>query len=102
MILCCGDALIDMIPTTGASGRPAWAAHPGGAVFNTAVALGRLKASAGLLTGLSTDGFGTMLKTALEIAGVDCALSVSTERKTTPAFVTLSNGQAAHRFHDAG
>jgi fructokinase len=102
MILCCGDALIDMIPTAGAPGRPAWAAYPGGAVFNTALALGRLEVPAGLLTGLSTDGFGAMLRGALEQAGVDCSLSVATDRKTTLAFVTLSDGHATYSFHDEG
>lgn len=38
MILCAGEALIDMIPN--ADG--AYAPHVGGAVLNTAVALGRL------------------------------------------------------------
>ena len=100
MILCCGDALIDMLPADGSPDHPAWAAYPGGAVFNTAVALGRLEAPAGLLTGLSTDSFGAMLRAALEAAGVDCRLSVATDRKTTLAFVTLSDGNAAYSFHD--
>ena len=37
MILCCGEALIDLIPN-GPTREP----HVGGAVLNTAVALGRL------------------------------------------------------------
>ena len=102
MILCCGEALIDMIPTPGAGDRPAWAAYPGGAVFNTALALGRLQAPAGLLTGLSSDLFGEMLRAALVEAGVDPSPSIRTERKTTLAFVTLRDGQASYSFHDAG
>ena len=102
MILCCGDALIDMIPAADDDGRPAWAAYPGGAVFNTAVALGRLETPAGLLTGLSSDGFGAMLRAALAAAGVDWGLSVATDRKTTLAFVTLRDGHAAYSFHDEG
>ena len=38
MILCAGEALIDMIPNPGGAYVP----HVGGAVLNTAVALGRL------------------------------------------------------------
>lgn len=102
MILCCGDALIDMLPVVGAPGHPAWAAYPGGAVFNTAIALGRLEAPAGLLTGLSADGFGAMLRASLEAACVDWRLSVATDRKTTLAFVTLSDGHASYSFHDEG
>ena len=48
MILCCGEALIDMIPTPTGTGRDGFVPHPGGAVFNTAIALGRLGARAGL------------------------------------------------------
>ena len=47
MILCCGEALIDMLPRTTTQGEPAFAPYVGGAVFNTAIALGRLGAPAG-------------------------------------------------------
>ncbi|TIR44575.1 MAG: carbohydrate kinase, partial [Mesorhizobium sp.] len=53
MILCCGEALIDMLPRTTAEGEAAFAPYVGGAVFNTAVALGRLGAPAGFFSGLS-------------------------------------------------
>mgnify|MGYP006278005179 CR=1 FL=1 len=102
MILCCGDALIDMLPVDRPDPVPAWAAHPGGAVFNTAIALGRLGVPVGLMTGLSTDGFGAMLRDALQRGGVDPALSVTSVRKTTLAFVSLDDGQATYSFHDAG
>jgi len=35
MILCCGEALIDMIPTPTLSGRDGFVPHTGGAVFKT-------------------------------------------------------------------
>lgn len=62
MILCCREALIDMIPASTVSGRAGFIPHSGGAVFNTAIALGRLGARAGMLTGLSSDFFGQQLK----------------------------------------
>ena len=37
MILCCGEALIDMLPRTSEQGEEAFAPYPGGAVFNTAI-----------------------------------------------------------------
>ena len=58
MILCCGECLIDMLPRESAAGEPAFAPYAGGAVFNTAIALGRLGAPAGFFGGLSTDLFG--------------------------------------------
>ena len=42
MILCCGEALIDMLPAQTSDGQEAFVPVPGGAVFNTAIALGRL------------------------------------------------------------
>jgi len=91
MIYCCGEALIDMIPETTMSG---------GAVFNTAIALGRLGAAAGMVTGLSTDVFGRQLTEALTASRVQTARVIRADRPTTLAFVTLNNGQASYAFFD--
>ena len=100
MILCCGEALIDMLPRQMADGARAFAPFPGGAVFNTAIALGRLGAPAGLLSGISTDLFGRMLVEALERSGVDARLALRSDRPTTLAFVELAGGQARYEFYD--
>lgn len=100
MILCCGEALIDMLPRETRDGEPAFAPYPGGAVFNTAVALGRLGAPAGFFGGLSRDLFGRMLEDALRAAGVDPSLAPRSDRPTTLAFVTLTGGQAQYAFYD--
>ena len=100
MILSCGEALIDMLPRTSAAGEPAFAPYPGGAVFNTAIALGRLGAPAGFLSGLSTDLFGQMLEASLAASGVDTSLAIRSARPTTLAFVRLVNGQASYAFYD--
>ncbi len=100
MILCCGEALIDMLPRTSAEGEPAFAPHAGGAVFNSAVALGRLGVPTGFLCGLSTDMFGDQLVAVLEEAGVDLSLSPRIDLPTTLAFVTLTDGQARYAFFD--
>ncbi len=102
MILCCGEALIDMIPVEGPDGRQAWRAVPGGALFNSAIALGRLGAPAGLLTGLSSDGFGRLLKDALTHSNADYSTAIVTDRKTALAFVHLEDGQAHYTFYDEG
>ena len=99
MILCAGEALIDMLPRQTAAGEAAFAPYPGGAVFNTAVALGRLGAKAGFLGGVSTDLFGDMLAAALKASKVsDLALRFA--RPTTLAFVTLTGGHARYAFYD--
>ena len=100
MILCCGEALIDMLPRESASGEPAFAPYPGGAVFNTAIALGRLGAPTGFFSGLSTDLFGEVLEDALTAAQVDATLAARSDRPTTLAFVKLVDGQASYAFYD--
>ncbi|MEL7463011.1 MAG: carbohydrate kinase [Pseudomonadota bacterium] len=102
MILCCGEALIDMIPVPQAQGGDAFVPHCGGAVFNTAIALGRLGVRTGLMTGLSTDMFGRQLTEALAASGVDASLAVTSDRPSTLAFVRLVNGAAAYSFFDNG
>ncbi|MBM9594789.1 carbohydrate kinase family protein [Roseitranquillus sediminis] len=102
MILCCGEALIDMLPRRTEAGALAYAPHVGGAVFNTAIALGRLDVATGFFTGLSTDMFGLRLERALAESGVDTALSHRSDRPTTLAFVELTQGQARYVFYDEG
>lgn len=96
MILCCGEALIDMIPGADGAYRP----HTGGAVFNTAIALGRLGARAGMLTGLSRDPFGALLEAELHASDVDTSLAIRSDRLTTLAFVQLVEGKASYTFYD--
>lgn len=100
MILCCGEALIDMIPTPTDSGRDGFVPHSGGAIFNTAIALGRLGVPSGMLTGLSTDIFGEQLAQDLRASQVDTSHIVTSDRPTTLAFVKLKDGHARYSFVD--
>lgn len=97
MILCCGESLIDLLPCPDGRLRPL----PGGGVWNTALALGRLGARAGYLWPISHDGFGTALLTPLAEAGVDCSACPRSDRPTALAVVTLTGTEARYRFHDA-
>lgn len=100
MILCCGEALIDMLPRTTIEGEGAFAPHAGGAVFNTAIALGRLGTPTGYFGGLSHDLFGQLLENNLTASNVDSRLAPRSDRPTTLAFVTLTDGQAQYAFYD--
>ncbi len=100
MILCCGESLIDMLPRTSTGGEPAFAPVAGGAVFNTAIALGRLGAPAGYFGGISTDLFGGILADALTASKVDHSACPRSDRPTTLAFVTLVDGHARYAFYD--
>ena len=100
MLLCCGEALIDMIPAPTVSGQEGYVPHTGGSVFNTAIALGRLGVQTGMLTGLSTDLFGQQLLASLHANHVDTSLLVTSDRLSTLAFVQLTDGNASYTFFD--
>lgn len=100
MIVCCGEALIDMLPRKTTEGEPAFAPHAGGAIFNTAIALGRLGIDTGFFTGLSSDMFGDTLREVLRKSHVDERYCATLEHPTTLAFVKLANGQASYAFFD--
>lgn len=100
MIICCGEALIDMLPRSSTEGEDAFAPYAGGSVFNTALALGRLGMRTGFFTGLSGDMFGDILRQALTGSRVDHSYCATLDLHTTLAFVRLVNGQASYAFFD--
>jgi fructokinase len=100
MIVCCGEALIDMLPRESRGGEPVFAPYVGGAVFNTAVSLGRLDIPVGFFTGISTDFFGGLLKEALSASNVGLDYVKFSDRPTTLAFVRLQDGHANYLFYD--
>ena len=100
MIVCCGEALIDMLPRQTASGEACLLPLPGGSVFNTAVALGRLGAPVEFFSGLSSDLFGRQLTDALAASRVGVRYARVSARPTTLAFVQLVDGQASYIFYD--
>lgn len=100
MIVCCGEALIDMIPSVDQAGGQVLKPHAGGAVFNTAIALGRLGAQSSFLSGISTDLFGKVLLGELHKSKVTTDLVIQSDRPTTLAFVELTDGHATYVFYD--
>ena len=100
MILSCGEALIDMLPRITTLGEPAFSPYAGGAVFNTAIALGRLGAPSAFYSGISTDMLGEILTDTLAASKVNTDLCARSNRPTTVAFVKLVNGQATYAFYD--
>lgn len=100
MILSCGEALIDMLPRTSTTGEACFAPYAGGAVFNTAIALGRLGAPSAFFSGVSTDMLGEILADTLTASKVDTQYLARSSRPTTVAFVKLVDGQATYAFYD--
>lgn len=104
MILVCGEALIDLLPVTGEGGaRNLLEPTLGGSPFNVSIGISRLGGSSGFLGGLSTDGFGAMLRAKLASEGVDLRFAIGSERLTTLSIVHRgADGGAAYAFHGDG
>jgi fructokinase len=92
MILCCGEALIDMVPGMTENRDTAFVPCPGGSPYNAAIALARMGVDAGFLSPLSKDFFGDLLYATLQKEGVDLSLVRRVDKPSTLAFVQLKEG----------
>ena len=102
MIVCAGENLIDMIEQgQSADGAPEFRAIVGGSPYNCARALGRLGATVGYLTPISTDQMGVLLANALMEDGV-AMLGGRSNRPTSLALVTVDAGQPSYQFYRDG
>ena len=95
-----GEVLIDLTQTgRNAQNVPTFAANPGGAPANVAVAAARLGASTAFVGKVGRDGFGDYLTSVLEENGVDVSGVRRGDAPTTMAVVTLSpEGERSFRF----
>lgn len=88
-----GEILIDLTQTgVNEAGVPVFAANPGGAPANLAVAAAKLGASAAFIGKAGNDAFGNYLKATLERNGVDVsAMVMDSEHPTTMAVVSVDD-----------
>lgn len=100
MIICCGEALIDMLPRQLTGGEDVFLPAAGGAIFNTAIALGRLGEDTGFVSGISNDMFGKQLTETLRQSNVSTRFCMHSDYPSTLAFVKLTNGNAEYSFFD--
>lgn len=101
-IVAIGEVLIDLTQTgTDGAGVPQYAANPGGAPANLAVAAARLGASTALISKVGQDAFGRYLRKVMEENKVDVsALTVDEEQHTTLAVVSVDeNGERDFTFY---
>lgn len=89
-----------MLPRKLEQGGEGFYPVPGGALFNTAISLGRLGESVGLVSGVSTDLFGEDLIASLAASNVETGLCVRSDRLSTLAFVKFVDGNATYLFFD--
>jgi fructokinase len=86
----CGEVLIDILPT---------GPVVGGGPANTAKALARLGYDVDFIDGISTDAYGVSAKKELSRDGVGLGLSLTSDKPTCTATVTLdSKGSASYEF----
>jgi fructokinase len=101
MLISCGDALIDFVPTRNAQGREAVMPAVGGSCLNVAIGMARLGAPTGFVGGISTDLFGRMIADHATASHVDLSLATRSDRQTTLAFVRTVAGESHYAFYDA-
>ena len=86
----CGEVLIDVLPT---------GPVVGGGPANTAKALARLGHDVDFIDGISTDAYGVSARKELERDGVGLSLSLTSDKPTCTATVTLDTaGSALYEF----
>ena len=95
-----GEILIDMTQTgVSGTGVPLFAANPGGAPANVAVAASRLGASTAFIGKTGRDQFGAYLRRVLEENHVDCAGLHTAAQPTTMAIVSVDGtGERSFSF----
>lgn len=101
MLLSCGDALIDFVPTRNADGREAVIPAVGGSCLNVAIGLARLGAPTGFVGGISTDMLGQMIADHATASHVELELATRSDAQTTLAFVRIVAGESSYAFYDA-
>lgn len=88
-----GEVLIDLTQTGRAGGIPQYAANPGGAPANTAVAAARMGCRTAFIGRVGDDAFGDFLCNTLAGDGIDLAgLSTDPAIPTTLAVVSVGEG----------
>jgi fructokinase len=100
MLLSCGDALVDFLPTKCADGRDAVVPMVGGSCLNIAVGMARLGAPAGFVGGISTDLFGRMIADHAFASQVELRYATRSDHQTTLAFVRNVAGEPQYAFYD--
>jgi fructokinase len=101
VILSCGDALIDFLPSKTSDGREALTPVVGGSCLNVAIGIARLDVPAGFVGGISTDTFGKMIADHATNSGVDLRYATRSDHQATLAFARVTGTETQYAFYDA-
>jgi len=103
VILCIGEAVIDMVQTHVAGLGEVFLTLPGGCAYNTSIAIGRLGVPAAFLGRLSTNFFGDMQITRLRQNNVKDDLIIRCNQNPVLAFIKVEEGKEPdYAFYDEG
>jgi fructokinase len=95
-----GEALIDLVPGSGAG---EFVARPGGSPYNVAIGLARLDHPTALFARLAADAFGRLLRSRAIDEGLDLRFSPAATEPTTLAVLSLDQqARASYDFYIDG
>ena len=99
MIVCCGEALIDLVTEGGLT----YSARAGGSALIAALAGARMGGDFAILARVSKDAFGQRIRQELQESGVATDLLVDAVEQTTLAVAAIStDGNASYSFYMKG
>lgn len=101
MLLSCGDALIDFLPSKTADEREALTPAVGGSSLNIAIGMARLDVPTGFVGGISTDTFGQMIADHAVSSAVDLRYATRSDHQATLAFARVTGTETQYAFYDA-
>jgi fructokinase len=103
MILCVGEAVIDLLQTDIAGTGQAFLPIPGGCAYNTSIAIGRLGAPVSFFGRISKNFFGDMQTKRLLENNVNDALLIRCEQNPVLSFIRIEAGkEPQYAFYEEG
>jgi fructokinase len=103
MILCVGEAVIDLFQTDIAGTGQAFLPIPGGCAYNTSIAIGRLGAPVSFLGRISKKFFGDMQAKRLLENNVNDTLLIRCEQNPVLSFIRIEEGkEPQYAFYEEG
>jgi len=103
MIVCCGEAVIDMVQTAVPGLGEVFFSLPGGCPYNTSIAIGRLGVPVAFLGRLSTNFFGEIQIKRLRENHVRDDLVIRCDQNPVLSFIRTEKGrEPQYAFYDEG
>jgi len=103
VILCIGEAVIDLIQTDIEGTGQAFLPVPGGCAYNTSIAIGRLGVPVSFLGRISKNFFGEMQASRLRENNVDDGFLIRCEQNPVLAFIKTEEGKdPQYAFYEEG